>query len=176
MKAEAAQAKKSAVALKPAQNTVVTVQAPVLASSAQAASVQASSAQASSAQLEVKKKPLTYAERLELPKLEGQIEAADAEVSRLEAELGDPSTWSAGPARGVALEINSSPERLDLSATHVRIAKAKGAKFIVSTDAHHPKHLNNMRYGILTARRGGLTAGDILNTRAAEPFAKSLRH
>ena len=66
--------------------------------------------------------------------------------------------------RGVALEINSSPERLDLSATHVRAAKAKGAKFIVSTDAHHPKHLNNMRYGILTARRGGLTAADVLNT------------
>ena len=78
--------------------------------------------------------------------------------------------------RGVALEMNSSPERLDLSATHVRAAKAKGAKFIVSTDAHHPKHLNNMRYGILTARRGGLAAADILNTRSTEQFAKSLRH
>ena len=78
--------------------------------------------------------------------------------------------------RGVALEINSSPERLDLSATHVRIAKAKGAKFIVSTDAHHPKHLNNMRYGILTARRGGLVAADVLNTLPAESFAKTLRH
>lgn len=78
--------------------------------------------------------------------------------------------------RGVALEINSSPERLDLSATHVRTAKAKGAKFIVSTDAHHPKHLDNMRYGILTARRGGLTAADVLNTVPAEAFAKTLRH
>ncbi len=78
--------------------------------------------------------------------------------------------------RGVALEVNSSPERLDLSATHVRAAKAKGAKFIVSTDAHHPKHLNNMRYGILTARRGGLAAADIHHTRSKEQFAKSLRH
>jgi len=77
--------------------------------------------------------------------------------------------------RGVALEVNSSPERLDLSATHVRTAKAKGAKFIVSTDAHHPKHLHNMRYGILTARRGGLTAEDVLNTYAAGPFAESIR-
>ena len=77
--------------------------------------------------------------------------------------------------RGVALEVNSSPERLDLSATHVRIAKAKGAKFIVSTDAHHPKHLHNMRYGILTARRGGLTAEDVLNTWPVERFANSLR-
>jgi DNA polymerase (family X) len=78
--------------------------------------------------------------------------------------------------RGVALEVNSSPERLDLSATHVRAAKGKGAKFIVSTDAHHPKHLNNMRYGILTARRGGLAAADILNTQSKEQFVKSLRH
>ncbi len=77
--------------------------------------------------------------------------------------------------RGVAMEINGSPERLDLSATHVRAAKAKGAKFIVSTDAHHPKHLDNMRYGILTARRGGLVAADILNTYATDRFAKSLR-
>jgi DNA polymerase (family 10) len=76
--------------------------------------------------------------------------------------------------RGVALEVNSSPERLDLSATHVRAAKAKGAKFIVSTDAHHPKHLHNMRYGILTARRGGLTAEDVLNTYSAERFAQLL--
>src|SRR5262249_18621081 len=77
--------------------------------------------------------------------------------------------------RGVALEINSSPERLDLSATHVRVAKGKGAKFIVSTDAHHPKHLNNMRYGILTARRGGLTAADILNTQPTALFERSVR-
>src|SRR6185437_15841169 len=77
--------------------------------------------------------------------------------------------------RRVALEVNSSPERLDLNAIHVRAAKAKGAKFIVSTDAHHPKHLLNMRYGILTARRGGLVAADVLNTFSAEQFAKTLR-
>ena len=75
--------------------------------------------------------------------------------------------------RGVWLEVNSSPERLDLSANHVRAAKAKGAKFIVSTDAHHPKHLLNMRYGILTARRGGLEAGDIINTYPAEQFVQA---
>jgi DNA polymerase (family X) len=77
--------------------------------------------------------------------------------------------------RGVWLEVNSSPERLDLSASHVRAAKARGAKFIVSTDAHHPKHLLNMKYGILTARRGGLEAEDIVNTYAAEQFAHALR-
>ncbi len=58
--------------------------------------------------------------------------------------------------RGVWLEINASPERLDLSGAMVRTAKAKGARFTISTDAHHPKHLANMRYGVLTARRGWL--------------------
>ena len=76
---------------------------------------------------------------------------------------------------GVWLEVNASPERLDLSAHHVRAAKAKGAKFIVSTDAHHPKHLLNMRYGILTARRGGLTAGDVVNTYSAPEFVAALK-
>jgi DNA polymerase (family X) len=77
--------------------------------------------------------------------------------------------------RGVWLEVNSSPERLDLNAHHIRAAKAKGAKFIVSTDAHHPNHLLNMRYGIMTARRGGLEAEDILNTYPADQFLKALR-
>jgi DNA polymerase (family 10) len=77
--------------------------------------------------------------------------------------------------RGVWLEVNSSPERLDLNANHIRAAKAKGAKFIVSTDAHHPNHLLNMRYGILTARRGGLEAEDIINTYPAERFVQALR-
>jgi len=77
--------------------------------------------------------------------------------------------------RGVWLEVNSSPERLDLSANHVRAAKARGAKFIVSTDAHHPSHLLNMKYGILTARRGGLAADDIVNTYPGEQFVQALR-
>jgi DNA polymerase (family 10) len=77
--------------------------------------------------------------------------------------------------RHVWLEINSSPERLDLNANHVRAARAKGAKFMVSTDAHHPKHLLNMRYGIATARRGGLEAADVMNTRPADAFAEALK-
>ncbi len=77
--------------------------------------------------------------------------------------------------RGVWLETNASPERLDLSANHIRMAKAKGAKFIVSTDAHHPKHLLNMRYGLATARRGGLTAEDVMNSRTADAFARAIQ-
>ena len=77
--------------------------------------------------------------------------------------------------RGIWLEINASPERLDLSAHHVRAAKAKGAKFIISTDAHHPRHLLNMKYGILTARRGGLEAVDVMNTYSPDRLVQALR-
>jgi DNA polymerase (family X) len=77
--------------------------------------------------------------------------------------------------RNVYLEINASPERLDLSATLIRTAKAKGCKFVISTDAHHPKHLANMSYGVRMARRGWLEAIDVLNTRSADDFAKAIR-
>jgi DNA polymerase (family X) len=77
--------------------------------------------------------------------------------------------------RGVWLEINASPERLDLNGTMIRTAKAKGARFTISTDAHHPKHLDNMRYGVVTARRGWLGPSDILNTLPADRFDEALR-
>ena len=77
--------------------------------------------------------------------------------------------------RGVALEINASPERLDLHGTLIRTAKAKGAKFTISTDAHHPKQLANMRYGVVTARRGWLGPDDILNTLGADEFARAIQ-
>jgi DNA polymerase (family 10) len=77
--------------------------------------------------------------------------------------------------RGVCFEINASPERLDLDAPLLRSARAKGVRFTISTDAHHPKHLANMKYGVLTARRGWLAADDIMNTRSLEQFTRFLR-
>jgi DNA polymerase (family 10) len=77
--------------------------------------------------------------------------------------------------RGVWLEINASPERLDLHATLLRVARARGCRFTISTDAHHPKHLANMRYGVLMARRGWLEAADVINTRPVREFEKLLR-
>ncbi len=76
--------------------------------------------------------------------------------------------------RNVYLEINASPERLDLHGPLLRIAKAKGAKFAISTDAHQPKHLLNMPYGILMARRGWLSPSDILNTLPLAEFQKAI--
>ena len=76
--------------------------------------------------------------------------------------------------RGVYFEINASPERLDLPANLIRAAKAKGCKFVISTDAHHPKHLANMSYGVRMARRGWLESGDVVNTLTAEKFSAAI--
>jgi DNA polymerase (family 10) len=77
--------------------------------------------------------------------------------------------------RGVWLEINASPERLDLDGPLIRRAKAMDAGFTISTDAHHPKHLAAIRYGVTTARRGWLGPADIRNTLPADQFAAALR-
>ncbi len=77
--------------------------------------------------------------------------------------------------RKVRFEINASPERLDLNGTLARTAKSRGAKFTISTDAHHPKHLHNMWYGVVTARRGWLGPEDVLNTLPVEKFREAIR-
>ena len=76
--------------------------------------------------------------------------------------------------RQIALEINASPERLDLSGTLVRMAKRKGCRFTISTDAHRPNHLGNMRFGVVTARRGWLGRDDVLNTLPLPEFEAAM--
>ena len=76
---------------------------------------------------------------------------------------------------GTALEVNGSPERLDLSAEHIRNAKDAGVRFAVDTDAHSIGHLDNMRYGVGTAQRGWLTAGDVINTWPLERLLEFIR-
>ena len=77
-------------------------------------------------------------------------------------------------ARVIYLEINASPERLDLPSHLVRVAKHLGCRFTISTDAHRQSHLQNMRLGITTARRGWLEAGDVLNTKSLADFRLAL--
>jgi DNA polymerase (family 10) len=78
--------------------------------------------------------------------------------------------------RNVYLEINGSPERLDLASALVRTAKALGAKFAISTDSHQTKHLGpNMQYGVITARRGWLEAADVLNALPLHQFASAIK-
>jgi DNA polymerase (family 10) len=77
--------------------------------------------------------------------------------------------------RNVYLEINGSPERLDLGGAMVRTAKALGAKFAISTDAHQTKHLGiNMPFGVLTGRRGWLEPRDVLNTLPLAELEKAI--
>jgi DNA polymerase (family 10) len=63
-----------------------------------------------------------------------------------------------------ALEVNASPQRLDLPADHIRAATDAGVKFAIDTDAHAVGDLDNMPYGVGTAQRGWLTADDVINT------------
>jgi DNA polymerase (family 10) len=64
---------------------------------------------------------------------------------------------------GTILEINSFPERLDLSDQNIRRAKEAGVKMVINTDSHHKDQLRFIEFGIAQARRGWATAEDIIN-------------
>jgi DNA polymerase (family 10) len=74
-----------------------------------------------------------------------------------------------------ALEINSFPERLDLSDVHARRAKELGVMLVIDTDAHAPIHLDNIRYGVAMARRAWSEAHHVLNTRSFRDLTHWLR-
>lgn len=67
-------------------------------------------------------------------------------------------------ARGVALEVNGQPSRLDLDGHWTRRAREAGARLVVNTDAHATSQLALMRFGVATARRGWAQPHDVLNT------------
>ena len=76
---------------------------------------------------------------------------------------------------GTAVEIDSSPGRLDACAGHIRLARRHGATFAISSDAHALGHLDCLRYGVGTAQRGWLTAADVINTWPADRLLAFLR-
>jgi DNA polymerase (family X) len=78
--------------------------------------------------------------------------------------------------RGVALEINGQPDRLDLNEWHCKLAKDIGVKLVVSTDAHSTAELSFMRYAIDQARRGWIEPDDLINTRDLAGLREVLRH
>ena len=69
---------------------------------------------------------------------------------------------------GTALEINSSPFRLDLNDTWARKAREAGALLAIDNDAHYPSEYDYVRYGCAIGRRAGLTPDRVLNTRDAD--------
>jgi DNA polymerase (family 10) len=74
--------------------------------------------------------------------------------------------------RGVALEVNGLPARLDLSGAHVRDALRAGVQIVCSTDAHSPEGLDNITLSVATARRGWATVTDVLNTKPLEALLR----
>ena len=76
---------------------------------------------------------------------------------------------------GTALEINASPERLDLRDTHAYRAREMGVPLVINTDSHHHTHLDKRRFGVAVARRAWCRPEDILNTMSREEFLKFIR-
>ena len=82
---------------------------------------------------------------------------------------------TAAAAAGVALEINSQVDRLDLDDASARLARQYGVKIVVDSDAHSPAGLGALRWGALTARRAWLEPDDVLNTQPVDAFRAALR-
>jgi DNA polymerase (family 10) len=74
-----------------------------------------------------------------------------------------------------AIEINGDPYRLDLEPRWLREARKRKIKFVVSTDAHSVKAMNNIKYGVAMARRGWITRKEVLNTLNTTAFAKAVK-
>jgi len=81
----------------------------------------------------------------------------------------------AAKRHGVAMECNAYPDRLDLNDVHLRMAKQRGVKIVISTDAHSTTHLEFMKYGVITARRGWIEKRDVINALPAGELLAALR-
>ena len=77
--------------------------------------------------------------------------------------------------RGIFLEVNSQPARLDLDDAHCRMAKDLGVMLAISSDAYSANDLARIRFGVDQARRGWIEAKDVINTRPLREFLKLLR-
>lgn len=91
-------------------------------------------------------------------------------------ELDMEEIFSVAKETGTILEIDASPERLDLRDEHIRRAAARGIRFSIDTDAHAIPHLQFMEYGVAQARRGWATKQDVINTKPVEEMLKMLKH
>ena len=103
----------------------------------------------------------------------GHPRAASSASATLRRDV--PRLIEAARERGVILEINAQPQRLDLDDVYAKAAKDAGVLMAVSTDAHHATQLGAMRFGVMQARRGWLEARDVVNTRPLEELRALLR-
>jgi DNA polymerase (family X) len=81
----------------------------------------------------------------------------------------------AAKERGVAMECNAYPDRLDLKDVHLRMAKERGVKIVISTDSHTAANLKFMKYGVITARRAWIEKSEVINTLPTAEFLAALR-
>ncbi len=91
---------------------------------------------------------------------------------RPENALDLDEVFAVAKETGVAVEVNGLPDRLDLSAVHVREALAAGVDLVLNSDAHSPTGLGSLELALATARKGGATNAAVVNTR---PLATVLR-
>lgn len=96
-------------------------------------------------------------------------------LSREPYRIDLAAVFDAAAALGVMMEINAFPGRLDLSDVNARWAREVGVRFSLGSDAHRRENLRYMEFGIATARRGWLSADDIVNTRPLSELKKLLR-
>jgi DNA polymerase (family 10) len=75
----------------------------------------------------------------------------------------------------VAMECNAYPDRLDLKDVHLRMARERGVKIVISTDSHTTANLRFMKYGVETARRGWIEKKEVINTLPLDHFLAALR-
>jgi histidinol phosphatase-like PHP family hydrolase/predicted flap endonuclease-1-like 5' DNA nuclease len=83
--------------------------------------------------------------------------------------------YAACARTGTALEVNASPDRMDLPPEHIAAARQAGVKFAIDTDAHSLVDLTNLRFGIAAARFGGLTTDDVINAWPLDRLEAFLR-
>src|SRR5262245_28372412 len=89
-------------------------------------------------------------------------------------EVDLDAVMASAKKHGKLLELNANPMRLDLNDVYCAAAKQHGIPIVINTDAHSPDGLDVLRYGVLQARRGGLTKADVANTRPWAQLKKIL--
>lgn len=77
--------------------------------------------------------------------------------------------------RGIWLEVNAQPQRLDLTDVWIMEAKKRGVKLVINTDAHSEGGLDLISLGVITARRGWLEPADVVNTFSLQELVHSLK-
>ncbi|MDX6729381.1 MAG: polymerase [Baekduia sp.] len=91
-------------------------------------------------------------------------------------DVDTDAVFAAAARTGTMIEINSAPDRRDLNDVHARAAHAAGVQIVINTDAHGVSTQGISNWGVATARRAGLTAADVANTRPWPEFAPLRKH